>query len=181
MDQTGTQPDPSDSLKRRLHIGPGTMLLIATAAGLLLLACLGGYRLSRSFELARFHDLVQSKGGWMDGVYHGPEWLWGSGKTPRFRVAYSFVVDWEVTFEGPDFTDEDLAKLCRIQDTIDTLKLNHTTVTEAGLDQLKALTSLEELYLKGSRVSETKLRELKVALPMLEVFAPGIYDDRNTP
>ena len=50
------------------------------------------------------------------------------------------------------------------------VELNRTQVTDAGLEHLKGLTSLQTLKLGGSQVTDADVNELKKALPKCDIF-----------
>jgi hypothetical protein len=49
------------------------------------------------------------------------------------------------------------------------LSLENAEITDAGLNGLKALKRLEELNLKGTKVSDAGIQEFKQALPQVKV------------
>lgn len=55
---------------------------------------------------------------------------------------------------------------------LNVLDLENNRITEAGLEQLRELTTLEELRLKGTVVSEEAGRQLSVSLANCNVY-PG--------
>jgi hypothetical protein len=50
-----------------------------------------------------------------------------------------------------------------------TLALENAAITDAGLAQLKGLTYLEVLDLKGTKVTDAGVQELQKALPRVKV------------
>jgi hypothetical protein len=49
------------------------------------------------------------------------------------------------------------------------LSLANTRVANKGMEQLKGLTKLQTLHLKGSLVTDAGAKELTTALPKLEI------------
>ena len=49
--------------------------------------------------------------------------------------------------------------------SLEELDLSDTQITDAGLEDLKGLTRLEELYLHGTQVTDAGIKELRKALP----------------
>ena len=60
---------------------------------------------------------------------------------------------------------EHLAKLTSLQD----VRLDHTAVTDTGLDKLKGLHNLQYLTLGETKVSKTGVQGLQEALPKLRI------------
>lgn len=52
---------------------------------------------------------------------------------------------------------------------LETLNLNATKVTDAGLDHLRGLASLRYLSLKGTQVTHEGVRKLQLALPNCKI------------
>ncbi len=59
------------------------------------------------------------------------------------------------------------------------LNLRHTSVTDLGLDHLKAFTNLRTLCVHSAEVSEAKVAELQRALPRLEIIRGCWCDSCN--
>jgi hypothetical protein len=79
----------------------------------------------------------------------------------------------EINLTDTEFTDNDLAQLSDwpASPVLWSLNLTGTNVTDAGLDQLKRLTTLRHLTLSGlsDRLSDAAVANLKRALPNLEI------------
>jgi hypothetical protein len=77
--------------------------------------------------------------------------------------------------EGPGnwlLTDEGLGELKAHLEGMPRLHyvdLQHTQVTDAGLEHLKGLSQLQTLYLRGTQVTDAGVRRLQEALPKCEI------------
>ena len=56
------------------------------------------------------------------------------------------------------------------RESVETLDLSRTQVSDAGLEHLKGLTSLTALDLSGTQVTDEGVEALKAAIPGLRVF-----------
>jgi hypothetical protein len=70
------------------------------------------------------------------------------------------------------FTDAGLNKLKDLK-SLQTLNLRQTAVTDAGLKGLKELKSLKDLDINGNHVSATGVKELQNAMPQRRVRGTG--------
>ena len=52
---------------------------------------------------------------------------------------------------------------------LEQINLDRTRVTDTGLDNLKALKSLQTLHLSGSQVTPAGVKELRRTLPWIEI------------
>jgi hypothetical protein len=78
-------------------------------------------------------------------------------KIPTFRV-YAYWPKY--------FNDEKLIEVAQV-DCIRELDLPQTSVTDAGIKRLKALSNLVSLDVTGTRVSQSAVDDLRRALPNL--------------
>jgi len=75
----------------------------------------------------------------------------------------------ELHLEGTKITDKGLASLKGLKNLEYPSNLYGTAVTDAGLDQLSALTKLKHLYVWQTKVTDAGAGKLKQAVPGVEV------------
>ncbi len=71
---------------------------------------------------------------------------------------------------SPGFDDKDAKYLRELTANLEALYLHNTQVTNAGLEHLKGMTSLQYLNLKNTQVTDEGVQRLQRALPNCEIF-----------
>lgn len=76
----------------------------------------------------------------------------------------------DLSFDGSDINDNDLAVLLLRLPKLEELSLINTRITDRSLEILGQMQRLEHLHLKGTVISEDGIKELKRRLPGCEVY-----------
>ena len=104
---------------------------------------------------------VDTLGGWVGMLQGGPDWLRHLVGDKRMQV-FDRVLD--VSLCETTITDAGLADLRKLSN-LTTLSLEGTDITDAGLAHLRELTNLRYLILERTGVTDAGAKSLQASLP----------------
>jgi len=169
-------------MSRRFQFSLRTLLIVILIAGISL-----GIHGSRSMRKRQATATIERLGGSIEYDYKwkgygtsrqwydyraeppGPVWLRRALGENYFAEPVEIQLFADPKMHPEQFGDREAAQIA-VCSELQWLVLMDTSITDAGLRHLRALTKLSRLDLEGTRVTEAGVAELQRALPQCKVF-----------